>query len=262
MLNSSNSGTNPLDNTTEFPSSTLISLYGLSPVFQVSSTPGPSARTPAAVDDLVAVPVPRTTDSLTISWSAADNTGKPALTGYEVRYKEGFGEWTLLREDAASTSVTIDGISQDGYYFVEVRAVNAEYFGPWSSAEVLTSPPSQVVLANHPLVPDDLGPGDSFRLLYVTRTTTAATGTGIFDYLGIVQTDAIAITDPGNLLRRWEIAVWQRALVSTPGAGARVLTEELPARCTTASMPYSRMTPAAVAGLPASRNASDTWLPT
>ena len=109
-----------------------------------------------------------------------------------------------MSQDAASTSVTIDGLSQDGYYLVEVRAVNAEYFGPWSSAEVLTSPLSEVVLANYPLVPDDLGPGDSFRLLSVTRTTTAATGTGIFDYLYFLGFDSEGLADSRNLLGPWE----------------------------------------------------------
>ena len=34
-----------------------------------------------------------------------------------------------------------------------------------------------VVYANHPLIPDDLGVGDSFRLLFVTADTKAATST-------------------------------------------------------------------------------------
>ena len=206
------------------PVDELHRLYGLSPVFEVSDST--NSRAPAAVDDLAAVPVPRTTDSLTISWSAADNTGKPALTGYDVRYKEGFGEWTLVSQDAASTSVTIDGLSQDGYYLFEVRAVNAEYFGPWSSAEVLTSPLSEVVLANYPLVPDDLGPGDSFRLLSVTRTTTAATGTGIFDYLYFLGFDSEGLADSRNLLGPWGATQsGPRPLLSLPGADARLLTD-------------------------------------
>ena len=39
---------------------------------------------PAAVSDVVVVPVPRTPTSLTVSWSAPDNAGKPAITGYDV----------------------------------------------------------------------------------------------------------------------------------------------------------------------------------
>ena len=81
------------------------------------------------------------------------------------------------------TSGTLTGLDENEYYFVEVRALNAEYSGPWSvTAEGATTPVPEVVLANHPLVPADLGPGDSFRLLHVTSNTTAATGTGIHDY--------------------------------------------------------------------------------
>ena len=203
---------------------TSFALYGLSSVFQVASSP--SSSTPAAVSDVVAMPVPRTPDSLAISWSAPDNRGKPALTGLEVRYKSVAldADWTLVRQGADSTSLILNGLVQGGYYDVEVRALNAEYFGPWSStAEAATSPPSETVLANHPLVPDDLGPGDSFRLLHVTSGTTAATSTGIRGYHDFAVTEVSNIVQPGNLLSLWgSPAPWQRALVSTPGADARL----------------------------------------
>ena len=101
---------------------------------------------PAAVSDVVVVPVRRTTDSLTISWSAPNNTGKPALTGYEFRYKADLVDavWTLVSHPGASTSVTVNGLDDDRLYFVEVRALNADGSGPWSvTAECQTSPPPQ-----------------------------------------------------------------------------------------------------------------------
>ena len=65
----------------------------------------------AAVTDVVAVPVPRTTDSLQVSWSA-DNAGTPALTGYDVRYRRSPSSWTTVRQnDAASTSLIISGLA-------------------------------------------------------------------------------------------------------------------------------------------------------
>ena len=183
---------------------------------------------PGAVSDVVVVPVPRTTDSLTVSWSAPDNAGKPALTGYDVRYRSsgGGGSWTTVSEDAPSTSLIIGGL-RDSFYDVQVRALNADYSGPWSStAEGVTSPDPERVYANHPLIPDDLGPGDSFRLLFITGATTAATDTGIHTYHNFAQTAVIAIVNPGNLVSAWgPISLLQTALVSTPGADARLLTD-------------------------------------
>ena len=182
---------------------------------------------PGAVSDVVVVPVPRITDSLTVSWSAPDNAGKPALTGYDVRYRSsGGGSWTTVSEDATSTSLIIGGL-RDDFYDVQVRALNADNFGPWSStAEGATPSPPERVYANHPLIPDDLGPGDSFRLLYITGATTAATGTGIHTYHNFAGTAVLAIINPGNLVSEWgPISLGQTALVSTPGADARLLTD-------------------------------------
>ena len=70
------------------------------------------------------------------------DAGKPAVTGYDVRYsEEGENNWTTVRQDdAASTSLIISGIP-DSYYDVQVRALNADGSGPWSStAEGATRP--------------------------------------------------------------------------------------------------------------------------
>ena len=183
-----------------------------------------TVQVPAAVSNVVAVPVPRTTDSLTVSWSAPDNAGKPTLTGYDVRYRDSSGgSWTTVSEDATSTSLIIGGL-RDGFYDVQVRALNADGSGPWSStAEAVTSPRAERVYANHPLIPADLGPGDSFRLLFITSGTKAATDTGIHDYHNFASTDAIHIVEPGNLVSEWgSISLLQTPLVSTPGADARL----------------------------------------
>ena len=205
-------------------------MYGLSAVFEVSSSPSTNPSVPAAISDVAVVPEPRTTDSLRVSWTVPDNTGKPALTGYDLRYKRDArdAEWVLVSHARTETFGTLTGLDQDTDYFVEVRALNAEYSGPWSStAEGATSPEPETVLANHPLVPDDLGPGDSFRLLHVTSDTTAATGTGIHHYDSSVTFDVLSILNTGNLLYQWPEAalLWQRALVSTAGADARLHTD-------------------------------------
>ena len=76
-----------------------------------------------------------------------------------------------MRQDAPNTSVIIASLYSNAYYDVQVRALNADGSGPWSStAEGATSPRPETVFANHPLIPDDLEVGDSFRLLFVTGT--------------------------------------------------------------------------------------------
>ena len=186
-----------------------------------------TVQVPAAVSNVVAVPVPRTTDSLQVSWSAPDNAGKPALTGYDVRYREEDVNWTTVRQDATSTSLIIAGLGSSNFYDVQVRALNADGSGPWSStAEAVTSPRAERVYANHPLIPADLGPGDSFRLLFITRGTTAATRTGIHTYHNFASSDAIHIVETGNLVSEWgTISLLQTPLVSTPGADARLHTD-------------------------------------
>ena len=183
---------------------------------------------------MVVVPVRRTTDSLTVSWSAPDNAGKPAITGYDVRYREEFSSsWTTVRQDAPSTSVIITGLDSSGHYKVEVRALNADGSGPWSStAEGISSPPSERVYANHPMIPDDLGPGDSFRLLYVTEAAggrlgmTTATDTSIHDYRDFTSSAVYGLIEAGGLVVDWgPIPVQQVSLLSTPGADARLLTD-------------------------------------
>ena len=181
---------------------------------------------PAAVSDVVVVPVRRTTDSLTVSWSAPDNAGKPAITGYDVRYRADLNWATVRQDDAASTSLIISGIA-NSYYDVQVRALNADGAGPWSSiAEGATNFPPETLFANNLLIPDDLGPGDSFRLLHITEDTTDATDTGIHHYHSFPIDGLNAITDPGRFMSAWGgVTLGQSALVSTPGADARQHTD-------------------------------------
>ena len=133
----------------------------------------------------------------------------------------------MRQDDAASTSLIITGLSPNGYYDVQVLALNADGSGPWSStAEGATSPLPETVYANHPLIPDDLGPGDSFRLLFITEETTDATDTGIHDYHDFAANRVIGLIEPGGLVSDWgPITLWQTALVSTPGHDARLLTD-------------------------------------
>ena len=100
--------------------------------------------------------------------------------------------WTTVRQDdAANTSLIITGLRPNGYYDVQVLALNADGSGPWSSTALVVASDRipKRSYANHPLIPDDLGVGDAFRLLSITgdmndvyTTLTAATDTSIQEY--------------------------------------------------------------------------------
>ena len=70
---------------------------------------------------------------LNVSWPAPDNAGRPDITGYNLRYREGMsGSWTDGPQDVTSRNAEITNLSQDTDHEVQVRARNAEGNGPWS----------------------------------------------------------------------------------------------------------------------------------
>ena len=77
--------------------------------------------------------------SLDVSWKAPDNTG-PAITGYNIRYREGnSGGFTLFSPTGTGTTVTIpptgeDQLTPGASYEVYVRAQNGESPSEWSAA--------------------------------------------------------------------------------------------------------------------------------
>ena len=74
------------------------------------------------------------TTSLSVSWSAPDNAGKPAISGYEVQYRTGGGAWSGWPHSGPGTAATITGLEADTAYEVRVRATNDEGPGEWSAA--------------------------------------------------------------------------------------------------------------------------------
>ena len=77
---------------------------------------------------------PNTTDSLTVSWSAPSNTGRPAIESYDLQYREGTTRtWTNGPQGVSGTSATIAGLTAARTaYQVQVRATNADGAGDWS----------------------------------------------------------------------------------------------------------------------------------
>ena len=155
---------------TNFGGSVTVGSYAT-----VSATPGmPKAPARPMVE-----PVPRTTDSLTVKWTAPENTGRPAITSYDVRHSSDFGEsWTDGPQDASAVSVTLTDLvygESFGTYLVQVRATNTAGDGPWSeSARETLFPPDEEVAADLGLVPAGVRNGGRFRLLFITHDTTTA----------------------------------------------------------------------------------------
>ena len=96
--------------------------------------------------------------SLAVSWTAPDGDSS-AIIDYDVRYRQtGSSSWTgepANTPDSTATSRTIDGLTANTAYQVQVRAVNSVGDGPWSrtastttgdagnvNAPVITNPPA------------------------------------------------------------------------------------------------------------------------
>ena len=87
---------------------------------------------------------PNTTDSLSVSWRAPSNTGRPAIDSYDLQQREGTtGNWTNGPQNVTGTSATISGLTAaPTAYQVQVRATNDEGDGDWSPpGRIRTTPP-------------------------------------------------------------------------------------------------------------------------
>ena len=79
------------------------------------------------------------TTSLDVTWTAPDNTGRPAISGYDLQYRRGTsGGWTDGPQDVSGKRASIAGLDANSTYQVRVRASNADGDSPWSEAETRT----------------------------------------------------------------------------------------------------------------------------
>ena len=93
------------------------SMYGLSPVFQVSYIPGPPAA-PTVVST--------THNTASITWEAPEFHGATPIFDYNVQIKEGDGSWvgSTPYHWGIHTNLTLTGLSPDTEYHVRVHAKN------------------------------------------------------------------------------------------------------------------------------------------
>ena len=110
-----------------------------------------------------------TPTKLSLSWTAPANTGKPAISGYDVQYRAGTsGAFTSHTHTGTGTSTTLTGLTQGTAYQVEVRTVNAEGSSRWYRSSATTAPN---------VAPTFSSPATAFSLAENIRdiTTTEAT---------------------------------------------------------------------------------------
>ena len=78
---------------------------------------------------------PGSNNSLDVSWTAPTNTGRPAITNYDLQYQvQGASSWTNGPRNVTNTSTSIPNLDSDTSYQVQVRARNAEGADAWSAS--------------------------------------------------------------------------------------------------------------------------------
>ena len=95
------------------------------------------AEPPDAPTTISVSAVAGSTTSLTVSWTAPANAGRPAIDNYDVQYRvSGAAAWTDGPQNVTTTTTTISGLVADTLYEVQVRATNAEGDSGWSDPPV------------------------------------------------------------------------------------------------------------------------------
>ena len=146
---------------------------------------------PSAPGAPTVTPVLGSSDSLSVTWTAPDNTGKPDIESYDLRFRKGTsGSWTVVSVDGTGTILT--GLDAASEYQVQMRATNNEGDGDWSASGSGTTNAASTlagteVPANWSLIPSGLDAGDRFRLIFISSTTRDGSSTDIADYNTFVQ---------------------------------------------------------------------------
>ena len=84
---------------------------------------------------------PDDSGSLDVTWKTPDNSGRPDIESYDLRYrKTGAENWRNGPQDVTGLTATIGGLDADSDYQVQVRATNDEGDGEWSPSRSTTYP--------------------------------------------------------------------------------------------------------------------------
>ena len=126
-----------------------------------------------------------------LSWSAPANDGGTAVTGYRIEHTlDGGSNWSDLVADTDSTGTSYSdtGLPAGATRYYRVSAINAAGISDASNVARASADLAEFeVPYDWGLIPSGLGPGDSFRLLFVSAgRRTAAPGDIVF-YNAFVQ---------------------------------------------------------------------------
>ena len=125
------------------------------------------------------------TTSLLVTWTAPENTGRPAIDHYDLRYREGTsGGWTDGPQDVDGPSATIMSLTAaPPTYQVQVRATNDEGDGPWSPPGRIRTTPELTLTVE--AVEATVTEGEPVRYrIRMSRRTSGAVVQSSFRYKG------------------------------------------------------------------------------
>ena len=119
--------------------------------------------------------------SLSVSWSAPDNAGRPAITGYKVQHRQGTsGSWTDVAHSGTVTSATVTVADSGAVHEAQVLATNTDGDGPWSLPGNSAVPATET---GPPGPPRNLrGAGGEERVTLVWDTPASRGGSPIVRY--------------------------------------------------------------------------------
>ena len=176
-------------------------------------------------------------DSLSVTWTAPDNSGKPDIESYDLRYRKGdTGDWTEGPQNVTATTATIGGLDEPSAYQVQVRATNDEGDSEWSPAGALVQGPNTAPvfttvadilryenrLISFTVTAEDADDGDA-----VTYAITGGADQSVFSMLDATSGQVLApVQDHENPSDADSNNVYLLTVTATGGTGARALTTD------------------------------------
>ena len=139
---------------------------------------------PPAPAEPTVTPTVGETDGLEVFWIAPSASGRPTLSGYELRYRAGGGSWAGWNHAGTGIVATLDGLKAGTRYEVQVRAGNDEGWSSWSqlgagstnTADDICSAdgptPTKITVSSAPVV--IASTTDDYFVLYVTHELDGA----------------------------------------------------------------------------------------
>ena len=139
---------------------------------------------PPAPAEPTVTPTVGETDGLEVFWIAPSASGRPTLSGYELRYRAGGGSWVGWNHAGTGIVATLDGLKAGTRYEVQVRAGNHEGWSSWSqlgagstnTADDICSAdgptPTRITVSSVPIV--IASTTDDYFVLYVTHELDGA----------------------------------------------------------------------------------------